>query len=171
MADSEFYQNLSDSLKRQIISECHFVGLEKQFDTLFCDSEFRFKADFKMVSMFLSSLKIEPENKVDWISLNTTSKNIFLIAEGSIEVKYAEHPILTFRDGSYFGEVSFLLNVANKYNFIGNKNTKLYSIGEKHLLAIFELYPDFKSMLLIRALRRYRYMKKLVAQQQAFLQL
>jgi len=67
------------------------------------------------------------------------------------------------KEGSYFGEVSYIFKLKNKIMFIPRKSStfSLFSLKTLYLENIFEAYPDFMNMLTIRGLRRYRYWKKL----------
>jgi hypothetical protein len=57
-----------------------------------------------------------------------------------------------------------LFKVRNFYRFNlhqENKKPKVYSLQHKYLEKIFNSFPDFKSLIKIRALRRQHYYKKL----------
>mmetsp|Transcript_19888 Transcript_19888/g.30640 ORF Transcript_19888/g.30640 Transcript_19888/m.30640 type:complete len:88 (-) Transcript_19888:707-970(-) len=78
--------------------------------------------------------------------------------------------LLSFREGSYFGEISLLYKIKNRFQYLPRKKQpyKLFSIDETNLEPIFQRFPEFRSLLAIRALRRQRYMRKLVRQAEAY---
>ena len=49
-ADNEFYQNLSKRLKVKVVKENIHLTFQKNFDTLFFDHEFGFKADSNLIT-------------------------------------------------------------------------------------------------------------------------
>lgn len=81
--------------------------------------------------------------------------------EASVELYYKnnKNPLLMFDESVYFGEISYLLKTRNFYKYRihepeQNKKFRIYSINNHHLDDILEAFPDFKSILRIRALRR-----------------
>jgi len=90
---------------------------------------------------------------------------MYFILQGVVEVKYMQdrHSLLYFREGSYFGDVSFIFKVKNKYSYTPREKSavSIFSIKEEYLDDFFEDYADFREMMKIRALRRHRYIRKL----------
>ena len=90
---------------------------------------------------------------------------MYFILNGTIDIHYKRDPqsLIYLKQGSYFGEVSYLFKLKNKYSYVPRtkQNYSLFSLKNTYLESIFELYPNFKSMLKIRALWRHRYIRRL----------
>ena len=78
-----------------------------------------------------------------------------------------EEPILIYEDGSYIGEISLMCKIKNQMKYslkpcehTSNK-TKLYRIIKRDFEDIMSAFPDFERVLLTRAVRKQRYIRKL----------
>ena len=93
------------------------------------------------------------------------SQKIYFILSGIVDVFHmdSKDSLVHFKEGSYFGEVSYIFKVRNKYSFIPRPKTKyqIFSLKSKAIDEMFDNYPDFKSLLQIRGLRRHLYLRKL----------
>ena len=174
LIENEFFRMISSSMKVKIVKNNMMTEFIEKFDTLFLDPEFGFKADDKLTTKLFASLSYEYMEKEDdedmvWtqsiISLDIVSSMVYFIFEGEIDIshKEMEQPFVTLSTGSYFGEISFIFQVRNQYKFIPKQGIpcRIFSIQEPYLLEIFDDFPDFKSLLQIRALRRQHYFKRI----------
>lgn len=109
-----------------------------------------------MISSSLSYEHIDENKSI--IRTGIVSSGIYFIYRGSVSVYYKEiaHALVIFEEGSYFGDISFIFQVINQYNYmcIPCNNSKYYSLQDKYLNEIFERFPEFRDVLQIRALRR-----------------
>ena len=71
-------------------------------------------------------------------------------------------PLLKFDSATYFGDISIIFKVQNIFHFkVVDSDSLVYSVEEENITKICENFPDFADVLKIRALRRYRYFKRL----------
>ena len=111
---------------------------------------------------------------------------MYFVYQGKIDMYYKDNidPLLKFESGSYFGDISYIFNAKNQFYFMfqppGQEHGhdhhhispermfdyfRMYTLQDAQLQALFRKFPNFKSMLQIRAIRRQRYFKKLKRQQ------
>jgi hypothetical protein len=103
---------------------------------LFEDEEFGFKADFKLSSLILSSLRLENVSDTSK-SICTTGillEGIYFVHEGKVDVVYSppaplfsdmfsnfdcysKKKFLVHESGSYFGDISYIFKTRNYYSF------------------------------------------------------
>ena len=99
---------------------------------MFHESDLNFQADDKLITLFLSSLKFEYNFGDVICNLGSVSPTIFFIYEGQIEVilKDKESPFLILDSGCYFGDISFLFELNNKYIYksIMDEETKKHAM-------------------------------------------
>lgn len=95
------------------------------------------------------------------------SSCIYMIQEGQVDVSYknSSYVLLEYDSGSYIGDTSYLFRILNLYSYTtrqaSGNGLLIYSLHEKYLEDILNTYPEFKSLLKLRALRRHRYLRKL----------
>lgn len=70
-------------------------------------------------------------------------------------------PLVKFDMPTYFGDVSLIYKIDNRYHHKIEKGSIVYSIANDDLKMIFSNFGDFYDVLKIRAIRRYRYFKRL----------
>ena len=104
------------------------------------------------------------------------SRGIIFIQKGQVLVLHMddEHPIVNLCTGSYFGDVSYIFKLINKYKYVivpqkeeADKQMKFYSLKDQYIADIFERFPDFEKVFRVRALRRHHYFRRLRKQNQA----
>ena len=127
LADNEFYQTLSEKIQIQLFYN-NMCGVQvddssliipiflQKFDIFLEDKEFGFKADEKLGKMILSSLQyqfVDPEESI--IKIGQKSTGIYFILDGNVDVYYKlnDQKLLVLREGSYFGEVSYIFKTYN----------------------------------------------------------
>jgi len=103
------------------------------------------------------------------VPLYSISMKMFFLLKGVVDVKYlrSKIPLVNYREGGYFGEVSLLFSLKNKYTFTPRPHSSVFSLKQVYLKEMLERYPEFKQMLEIRGLRRHRYLRKLKRQAEA----
>jgi len=122
LADNEFFKMMPEHLKVKLVKDNIHLRFQTQFDTLFIDPEFGFKADDSLVTYVVSSLQFETsedDQKSNFIELSSISKKIFFIFAGAVDVSYKRTRIslVSLRQGSYFGDTSLLFSLKNKFVF------------------------------------------------------
>ena len=181
-------------MKVRIVKDNLMVELHQKFSILFHDDgdpEFGFQADDKLITYFLSSLSLEQtftfssedqkdedftqeqlkeQQSYSFIPLDVVATSLYLIDNGRVDVFYqeSEHALVHYDDGSYFGDISYIFKAKNQYKFKlqnKDKDTKIYSIRNVYLDPILDMFPDFKKILTVRALRRQHYMRRLHKQE------
>ena len=89
----------------------------EKFDILFSDLEFAFKADRKLITLILASLRYEDVNstKESICPDDIVLQKIYFIFEGKVNVHYMGNPkhFLSLEQGSYFGEISYIFKIRN----------------------------------------------------------
>ena len=95
------------------------------------------------------------------LRVGVKSTGITFVLEGSVELYYknAASPFLIYDEAVYFGDIGYLFETRNFYKYRilepeQNKRFKIFSIDKGYLDNILEAFPDFHSVLKIRALRR-----------------
>jgi hypothetical protein len=167
------YHQLSENKKVQIVKQNLMLRFQEKYDTFFKDPEFGFKADSKLIASVCASLQYESLDSLSkgdsLLRQGVKSDGIFFLLDGAVNLHYKQyqHPFLVFEESVYFGEISFFFKTRNWYKYSidmqndAYKKAKMYSIKRNNLENIFDMFPDFKNMLLIRALRRQRYYRKM----------
>ena len=91
---------------------------------MFKEPSIKFSADMKLIVMLMSSLKLEPAdimiktNGGNMIRVDKVSTGIYFIERGLVTVSYKSSGVLCkLSEGSYFGEISYLFQVRNRYHF------------------------------------------------------
>ena len=66
--------------------------------------------------MFLASLKLE-YNLDNYLPVGIVSQSIYFVYSGKLEVTLEDEtqPFLVLDSGCYFGDISYLFNLKNKY--------------------------------------------------------
>jgi len=122
----------------------------ENFNILFEDEEFGFKADLKLSSLILASLRLEYvfETTVPICKIGIILEGIYFVHEGKVNVQYDPPPklfsdmfsegsythkkFLVHEFGSYFGDISYIFKTRNYYSFtsqcINEKMSKIFSI-------------------------------------------
>jgi len=66
------------------------------------------------------------------LKINNVCSGIYFIDKGSVDVYYKDNvnSLLTFEEGSYFGDISFIYQIINRYRFIpkSGSNSKFFSL-------------------------------------------
>lgn len=97
------------------------VGFKELFDILFFDEEFSFKADDKLITLILASLRLEDVHSTDTniATIDMVLQRIYFIHQGKVNVYYKNKTFkfLTHEAGSYFGDISYILQTRNHYEF------------------------------------------------------
>ena len=129
------------------------------FDYMLIDQEFGFKMDKILLTLVLSSLRLEPNrhDKESFITINCISPSIYLIFKGKVDVYYQDNESALFylETGSYFGDISLIFNTINQYRFDVNQKSQIYSLP--NIKEIFKRFSEFARVMEIRALRRHNY--------------
>ena len=93
---------------------------------MWSDAEFGFRADDKMIVKIVSSLSFEytcckyskDADPVGILQIGIISDSLWFIYEGSVEINYRDgQKIVVLEPGSYFGEVSLILQIKNQYHY------------------------------------------------------
>ena len=97
------------------------VSFRETFEILFTDEEFSWKADDKLITLILASLRLEDvHNDTHSIcNLDMVLQGIYFIHLGKVDVYYKnkKFKFLTHESGSYFGDISYILGSKNWYEF------------------------------------------------------
>ena len=93
------------------------------------------------------------------IKANTVSNNVFFILSGQIHImsKDGQYKYCTLSEGSYFGEISLLLDEPNEYSYYFNPNDKsvnLLAINGLSFLKVCENHLLSKELLIKHAKQR-----------------
>lgn len=116
-------------MKAKIIHGNLLTNWQMKFHILFHEPEFGFKADEKLIAYILSSLQLEQtfsnhshdhhEHCHSIIPLNVISNALYFIDKGEVHVYHQEskHMLVTYEEGSYFGDISYLFKARNQYRF------------------------------------------------------
>lgn len=101
--------------------------------------------------------------------IDIVANSIYFIQEGVVDMGYKGHEghnLVVLDAGSYFGDISYILQVKNQYNYNVRATplAVIYSLRENYLEDIFEEFPQFKEVLTVRALRRHHYFRRLKQQ-------
>jgi hypothetical protein len=125
---------------------------------LFNDLDLRLHPEDKLITLFLASLKLECNNDNAFIIEGIVSPTIFFIFRGQIDVTLKEQKdhFLTLDNGCYFGDISFLFDLNNKYVYTvkDEQKAQVFSIDNKHLKSLFNRFQKFRKVMEIRAYRR-----------------
>ena len=100
------------SMTKSENSEMLLSSFTENFEILFYDSEFAFKADKKLITLMLASLRLEDVNCTedsicqDGIILS----GIYFIQEGKVDIHYLNDTksFAILENGSYFGDISYI---------------------------------------------------------------
>lgn len=113
----------------------------------------------------------EPDQNIPILNLDLVSRGIVFIQKGQVAMFHMDqdaHPIVNLCSGSYFGDVSYIFKLINKYKYMTvprkdnfDKQTKFYSLKDKYIRDIFERFPEFENVFRVRALRRHHYFRRL----------
>jgi len=141
LIENEFYNILNPHMQVCIVKDFILRDFQDKFDIFFFDPEFGYKADDKLISKVVASLSYEYLDRDDEdkdaiieniIGLDVISSAIFFLFEGQLDMCYMENkvPLVVLEAGTYFGEISYLFQTKNKYNFVPHpgQNCKLYSL-------------------------------------------
>ena len=181
LAENDCFNNLPTQIRVKLVKDQLLDCFQKKFDVLFSDPEFGFRADDKLITKVVASLSFEhtqnegsEEDASSLLMVDIVSNSIYFIQEGSVDMAYKGHEghnLVMLESGSYFGDVSYILQVKNQYTYKvrSSPQSVIYSLRENYLEEIFDEFPKFKEVLTIRALRRHHYFRKLKAQQQRLL--
>ena len=101
--------------------------------------------------------------------IDIVANSIYFIQEGVVDMGYKGHEghnLIVLEAGSYFGDISYILQVKNQYNYKVRPTpiAVIYSLRENYMEEIFEEFPQFKEVLTVRALRRHHYFRRLKQQ-------
>lgn len=124
LSDDELYQDIYEGMKVKIVKENLLLDFQKQFNILFQDAEFGYKADDQLVTMISSSLQYEhPQSGESILTYNNISTGIYFIENGFVKMFYkdSKHPLVILEKGSYFGDISFIFQIINKYRLVPNQ--------------------------------------------------
>ena len=101
-----------------------FPQFLKKFDHMFKEPTIKFEADLRLRAMLMSSLKLEPveimleTNNGNLLGFDKISTGIYFIERGEVTVKYNDSECLChLNDGSYYGEISYLFQIRNRFLF------------------------------------------------------
>lgn len=159
-------------MKVRIVKDNLLMQFQERFDILFIEPEFGFKADEQLITMVVASLAHEhfSEPSKPILDIDLVSRGIIFIQEGQVSMSHVscKHPIVKLLEGSYFGDVSYMFKLLNRFNYIGvqptkerDKACKFYSLNDKYIADIFKRFPDFENVFRVRALRRHHYFRRL----------
>lgn len=105
------------------------------------------------------------------LEINLVSRGVIFIQQGVVSmahIEMEEHPIVNLCEGSYFGDVSYIFKLLNRFSYKIIQNSKenekqcrLFSLKDKYIKDIFERFPDFENVFKVRALRRHHYFRKI----------
>lgn len=124
LSDNEFFQLLSPNMRVRVIKDNLLQEFQEKFDMLFCDPEFNFQADDKLITELASCLTYAHYDTEDpcqhnFLEMGLISKGIQLIFEGQISMHYKNNKesLAVFSAGSYFGDISYLFKIHNQYRY------------------------------------------------------
>ena len=83
---------LSANMKIKIVKDNLMMKFQDQFDILFHDPEFGFRADDKLITLIVASLTYEdirPNKSI--ITTEVVSPGIYFIVEGQVEVSFISY--------------------------------------------------------------------------------
>lgn len=124
--------------------------------------------------MVIASLAIEHINDSEKsiLELNVVSRGIYFIQKGTVSLIHMDdknQAIVTLTEGSYFGDISYIFKVINKYKYMyvqpllteARDSYKFYSLKDHYIEEIFNRFPEFYNVSKVRALRRHHYFRSL----------
>ena len=168
LANNPFYHQFSSNLRVKVVKKNLLLEFQEKFDILFQDPDFGFKADDRLITQVIASLQYEHYQLGDLVmEIGEVSSCIYMIQEGQVDVSYKDSPyvLLEYDGGSYIGDTSYIFGILNQYKYTTRQAScnglLIYSLQEKYLEEILDTYPEFKSLLKLRALRRHHYLRKL----------
>jgi hypothetical protein len=91
-------------------------------------------------------------------------ERIFFIESGKVSIldRRTTWKILSYIEGSYFGDIQVFMGINSNYNYqIDCNEAIIYSLRIEPLFEALESYPKYLIFLKQRAYRRYHYLKKM----------
>ena len=131
LIENQFYNDLTENMKIQLMRDNLFKQTNqhesmllqtfyKNFEIFFRDEEFGFQADDKLVCQIIASLcYITDQPNKSIVPQNVISRAIYFIVEGQVQIYYKDclDPLVILKQGSYFGDISYLYQSFNQYYF------------------------------------------------------
>lgn len=98
------------------------VQFYKIFDVFWTDQKSGFKAGDTLVCRIMSSLKMCPitdnDSNENILAMDVVSRGLYFIFKGHVNLFYKNSSELArLGPGSYFGDISYFLNIKNQYIF------------------------------------------------------